>query len=111
MTIHWKAVEQYLSLLLFVFQLKPVCNFGKFNNSARDVALSEVIGLLMQSLLAAPTLAPRVDLTFQLSNKSAFSVSSSFIIQNVSVLSEEYEGLISTFRSQLPIFQTFVYFF
>ena len=30
MTIHWKAVEQYFTVVLFVFQAYPVCNFGKF---------------------------------------------------------------------------------
>ena len=33
MTIHWKAVEQYFTVVLllwFVFQLNPVCNVGKF---------------------------------------------------------------------------------
>ena len=30
MTIHWKAVEQYFILELFVFQFYPVGNFGKF---------------------------------------------------------------------------------
>ena len=29
MTIHWKAVEQYFTVVLFVFQFYPVCNFGK----------------------------------------------------------------------------------
>ena len=34
MTIHWKALEQYFNVVLFVFQFYPVCNFlekfGKF---------------------------------------------------------------------------------
>ena len=30
MTIHWKAVEQYFTVVLFVSQFYPVCNFGKF---------------------------------------------------------------------------------
>ena len=30
MTIHWKAVEQHFTAVLFVFQFYPVCNFGKF---------------------------------------------------------------------------------
>ena len=30
MTIHWKAIEQYFTVVLFVFQFFPVCNFGKF---------------------------------------------------------------------------------
>ena len=29
MTIHWKAVEQYFTVVLFVFQFYPVCNFAK----------------------------------------------------------------------------------
>ena len=28
MTIYWKAVEQYLHIVLFIFQFNPVCNFG-----------------------------------------------------------------------------------
>ena len=27
MTINWKAVEQYSNVLLFVFQIYPVCDF------------------------------------------------------------------------------------
>ena len=30
MTIHWKAVKQYFTVVLFRFQFYPVCNFGKF---------------------------------------------------------------------------------
>ena len=29
---HWKAVEQYFTLVVFVFQFYPVCNFGKVIN-------------------------------------------------------------------------------
>ena len=32
MTIHWKAVEQYFPVELFVFQFYPVCNVRKFIN-------------------------------------------------------------------------------
>ena len=28
-TIQWKAVEQNVTVVLFVFQFHPVCNFGK----------------------------------------------------------------------------------
>ena len=42
MTIHWKAVEQYFTVVLFLFQ--TVCNFTKkFSNL--DYALSGVKGL------------------------------------------------------------------
>ena len=30
MTLHWKAVEQYFTVVLFVFQFYPASNFGKF---------------------------------------------------------------------------------
>ena len=30
MTIHWKAAEKYFSVMLFVVQFYPVCNFGIF---------------------------------------------------------------------------------
>ena len=40
MTIHWKAVEQYFTVVLFVFQFS-VCNFGKFNNFGLDTVRSE----------------------------------------------------------------------
>ena len=43
-TIHWKAVEQYFNVMLFVFQFYPVCNFGKLINL--DSALSGVKGLI-----------------------------------------------------------------
>ena len=31
-TIHRKAVEQYFTMELFIFQCYPGCNFGKFVN-------------------------------------------------------------------------------
>ena len=30
MTIRWKAVERYFTMMLFIFQYSPVFNFGKF---------------------------------------------------------------------------------
>ena len=58
MTIHWKAVEQYFTVALFVFQFYPVCYFVKFINL--DLALSgmkvliililHIIGILTISL-------------------------------------------------------------
>ena len=32
MTIQWEAVEQYFTVMLFVFQFCPVCNFENFVN-------------------------------------------------------------------------------
>ena len=31
-TIHWKAVDQFFTMMLCVFQFHPVCNFEKFLN-------------------------------------------------------------------------------
>ena len=42
MTIHWKAVEQYVTVVLFVFQFSRVCNFGYF--IILDLALKGVKG-------------------------------------------------------------------
>ena len=33
MTIHWKAVQQYFTVVLFGLQIYPVVNLGKFINS------------------------------------------------------------------------------
>ena len=41
MTIHWKAVEQYFTVVLFVFQLDLVCNFGKFIHFGISTVRSE----------------------------------------------------------------------
>ena len=41
MTMHWKAVTQYFTVALFVFQFYPVFNFGKFNNYGLDTLSSE----------------------------------------------------------------------
>ena len=40
-TIYWKAVEQYFTVKLFVFQFYPVCDFGKFINLALGTIRSE----------------------------------------------------------------------
>ena len=42
MTIHWKAVEQYVTVVVFVFQFYPVCKLE--NLSILDMALSGVKG-------------------------------------------------------------------
>ena len=41
MTIHWKTVEQYFTVILFVFQFSPGCNFGKFVNFGLGTVRSE----------------------------------------------------------------------
>ena len=40
-TIHWKAVEQYFIVPLFVLQIYPVCNFGKCINFGLATVKSE----------------------------------------------------------------------
>ena len=32
MAIHWKADEQYFTVMLLIFQFSPACNSGKFIN-------------------------------------------------------------------------------
>ena len=39
--IHWKAVEQYFTVVLFVFQSYPVCKLGKFINFGLRTVRSE----------------------------------------------------------------------
>ena len=51
MTIHWKAVEQHFSVVLFVFQFCPVCNFGKFINFGLATVRSEKVKLAYLLLL------------------------------------------------------------
>ena len=41
MTIHWKAAEQYFTVVLFVFQFYSVGNFGKFMNFGLGTIESE----------------------------------------------------------------------
>ena len=47
MPIHWKAVEQYFTVVLFVFQCNPVCNFGKFISFGLGTVKSEGIKILL----------------------------------------------------------------
>ena len=44
MTIHCKTVEQYFTVVLFVFQFYPVCDLV----SVLDLALSRVKGLILK---------------------------------------------------------------
>ena len=46
-TIHWKAVEQCFTVVLFVFQFYPVCNFVILD---LDLALSGVKGSMNNSV-------------------------------------------------------------
>ena len=49
MTIYWKAVEQYFTVGLFVFQFYLVCNSGKFAPFNLDLALSGLKGLTKET--------------------------------------------------------------
>ena len=41
MTIHWKTVEQYFTVVQFIFKFFPVYNFGKFINFRLESVRSE----------------------------------------------------------------------
>ena len=43
MTIHWKAVEQYFGVVLFVFQFYLVCKCGKFIHFGIGTVRSEMV--------------------------------------------------------------------
>ena len=45
-TVHWKAVEQYFTVVPFVFRFSPVCNFGKFVIFGLDTVRSEGVKCL-----------------------------------------------------------------
>ena len=46
MTIHWKAVEQYFTVVLFcLFGVWPACYFGKFINFGLGTARIEKVNL------------------------------------------------------------------
>ena len=51
MTIHWKAVEQYFTVILFVFQF---CNFGKFINFGLGTVRSERFSATQASCFGEP---------------------------------------------------------
>ena len=53
MTIHWKAVEQYFTVVLFGFQVSTVCNFEKFINFGLGTVRSE--GLKTCKRVGQPT--------------------------------------------------------
>ena len=57
MTIYWKAVDQYFTVVLFVFQFYPVCNLLE-HLSLWDLALSRVNGLKMTLLQLYPDIYP-----------------------------------------------------
>ena len=45
MAIHWKAVKQYFTVVLFVVQFEAVCNFGKYINFGLGIVRSERINV------------------------------------------------------------------
>ena len=47
MAVRWKAVELYFTVVLFVFQFYPVCNFGKFDNFGFDIIRSERVKIIL----------------------------------------------------------------
>ena len=47
MTIYWKAVEQYITVVLFAFKFFLVCNFGKFINFELVIVVSERVKFII----------------------------------------------------------------
>ena len=47
MTVHWKAVDQCFTVVLFGFQYSPVFNFGKFINFGHGTVGSERVNPLV----------------------------------------------------------------
>ena len=50
MPFHWKAVEQYFTVVLFVVQFYPVCNFETFINFGVGTVRSERLNCLFTKL-------------------------------------------------------------
>ena len=46
MTFHWKGVEQYFNMVLYVFQFYPVCYFGKVTSVGLGAVRSERIKIV-----------------------------------------------------------------
>ena len=59
MTIHWKAVEQYFTVVLFVIQFYTVCNFGKLINFGLGTVRRELYGALPWCCLFKHSRQPR----------------------------------------------------
>ena len=51
MTIHWKDIEQYFTVVLFVFHFYPVCNFVKFVDFELSIVMSERVKELKATIL------------------------------------------------------------
>ena len=47
----WKAVEQYFTVVLFVFQFSLVCNFGKFIHFGLGTVRSEMVNKILDGLI------------------------------------------------------------
>ena len=43
MTIHWKAVEQYFTVVLFTVKFNPAFNFAKFPNFEHGTVRTETV--------------------------------------------------------------------
>ena len=52
--IHWKAVEQYFTFVLFVFQCYPVCHFGKCINFGLGTVVESIVGAVDMHRLCDP---------------------------------------------------------
>ena len=76
MTIHWKAVAQYFTVVLFVFQFSPVCYFEKNINFGFGTVRSERIkqqGAPLSSKHIQLIATRRSNVTYNVSSKESLS--------------------------------------
>ena len=70
MTIHWKSVEQYFTVELFVFPFHLVCNFGKFINFVLGTVRNERVEVtLLSQFLVQCHAASDIDQIFNLNTE------------------------------------------
>ena len=88
MTIRWKTVEQYFTVLLFAVQYYHVCNFGKFINFGLGTVRSEC--MVGASRLCDPGSIPVLVVSSGLS----------LLLLFLSLLRGFFSGLLSSTKNQ-----------
>ena len=63
MAIHWKAFEQYFTVVLFGFQFQPVCNFGKFVNCGLGTVRSERVTVYTAAVIDGVLIMLKINLS------------------------------------------------
>ena len=74
MIVRWKAVEQYFTVVLFVFQFHPVCNLGKFISFGLGTVSSERVKVAAIGLLISCSSAfnSHTDKLVEIANQTGF---------------------------------------